>query len=262
MFERNSFWGHFEELRKRIIKIICVVFGLSVFFFIFDIRTANLYGITLIYPYPDVFRTISTRVFLKISNDLLPSTVKLVALTPWDAMLIQFQVSIILGVIFGFPVIVHQFTKFIAPALYKHEKRILLKLIIPSTLLFILGCIFAYILIIPFSILFLYQFAGAMDIEQMFTVDEFISFVLLFILAFGILFQLPVIMVGLSSLGIASPDFWLRKWKVAFFVSLLFAAIITPDGTGITMLMIAFPMLGLYFIGYGFAKRNRFLKIF
>lgn len=256
----ESFWKHLDALRACVFRITVTVGAITLFVFLFDIRTGELFGLTVPYPYPDVYTTISTRVFLQIKHDLLPQTVRLVALTPWAAMFIQFQISIILGIIMGMPMIVYQIGKFLGPALKRHEKRLIIRLVLPATVLFIMGNLFAYFLIIPFSIDFLYNFAFAMGIEQYFSVEEFFSFVLMFVVAFGVVFELPVIMVGLTSLGIVSPDFWKEHWRWAVLISLIFAAVITPDGTGVTMFMVAIPMLFLYFIGYIVSKSQEKMR--
>jgi len=249
-----SFWKHLDALRSCVFRIAITVGAITLFTFLFDIRTVELFGFAVPYPYPDLYTTVSTRVFLQIKHDLLPQTVRLVALTPWAAMMIQFQISLILGVIFGMPMIIYQLGKFLGPALKLHEKRLMFRMVLPASVLFVMGNLFAYYLIIPFSIDFLYNFAFAMGIEQYFSVEDFFSFVLMFMLAFGVVFELPVIMVGLSSMGIVSPDFWKEHWRWAVLISLIFAAVITPDGTGVTMFMVVVPMLLLYFIGYVISK--------
>lgn len=250
----SEFWKHLDALRACLVRIALTVGAITLFVFLFDIRKGDLFGVTVFYPYPDMYQTISTRFFLQMKHDLLPAQVKLVALTPWAAMYIQFQISIMMGVILGMPMIVYQLGKFLGPALKRREKRLIFRLVVPATALFLLGSLFAYYIIIPFSIRFLYDFAFAMGVEQYFSVEEFFSFVILFTVAFGVVFQLPVIMVGLSSLGIVSPDFWKEHWRWAVLLSLMFSAVITPDGTGVTMLMVAVPMLILYFVGYIVSK--------
>ena len=247
-------WKHVDALRSCIYHIVLAVGAITFFAFLFDIRTVQLFGLTVPYPYPDIYQTVSTRVFLQIKHDLLPPAVKLLALTPWAAMMIQFQISVIMGIILGMPVIVYETGKFLGPALRRQEKRLVLRLVVPATALFILGVVFAYRLIIPFSINFLYDFAFAMGIEQYFSVEEFFSFVLMFMLAFGVVFELPVIMVGLTSMGLVRADFWKEHWRWAVLLSLIFAAVITPDGTGVTMMMVALPMLLLYALGYAISK--------
>lgn len=246
---RASFWDHLNALRKCILRIALIVGIISFFCFTFDIRNGDIGGISVPYPYPDIMSPIATKVFLRISHDLVPPDARLVALTPWAAVMIQFQISIMLGISLGMPMIVNEIGKFLGPALRMREKQFVLRLALPSGVLFFLGALFAYFFILPFSIEFLYQFANAMGVEQLFTIDKFVNFVLMMTFAFGVIAELPVIIVGLSSLGIVSPAFWIRNWRWAALLSMIFAAIITPDGTGITMMMIATPMMTLYFSG-------------
>ncbi len=259
---RISFWDHLNALRKCILRIALTVGIISFFCFTFDIRKGDIGGVSLPYPYPDIMNPIATKFFLRISDDLLPPDARLVALTPWAAVMIQFQISIMLGVSLGMPIIVNEIARFLGPALRIREKQVILRLALPSSILFVLGALFAYLFILPFSIEFLYQFADAMGIEQLFTVDKFVNFVIMMTFAFGVVAELPVIIVGLSSLGLVSPEFWVRNWRWAALISLMFAAIITPDGTGVTMMMIATPMMALYFSGCVIAvSRNKALTI-
>jgi len=259
---RASFWDHLNALRRCILRIALIVGIISFFCFTFDIRNGDVGGISVPYPYPDIMNPIATKVFLRISHDLLPPDARLVALTPWAAVMIQFQISIMLGISIGMPMIVNETARFLGPALRIREKQVILKLALPSTILFVLGAMFAYLFILPFSIEFLYQFADAMGVEQLFTVDKFVNFVIMMTFAFGVVAELPVIIVGLSSLGLVSPEFWTRNWRWAALISMIFAAIITPDGTGVTMMMIAAPMMALYFSGCVIAiSKNKALTI-
>ena len=80
--------------------------------------------------------------------------------------------------------------------------------------------------------------------------SEFLDFVLWFSLAFGIAFELPVVMYGLSYLGIVTPEFWKKNWRYATIAIFIFGAVITPDGSGVTMMLVSIPMLFLYVAGY------------
>ena len=160
-----------------------------------------------------------------------------------------------LGILFGMPMIVYQFGKFVSPGLYPHERAILIKTALPATFLFGLGCAFAYFIIIPFTIDFLYGFAFAMDVQPFLSLESFISFVIIFLIAYGLVFELPIIMVGLTRLGVVSAQFWGDNWRYAFVAMVIFGAFVTPDGSGITQLMVAAPMMVLYVIGYLVSRR-------
>lgn len=125
----------------------------------------------------------------------------------------------------------------------------LFKIISPMFLLFIFGAVFSYVLVIPLTLDFLYKYGESIGAETLLTVNDFIAFVMQFILAFGIAFQLPVLMYVLSLSGLTDSKFWQRNFRYAIIIITVFGAIITPDGTGVTMWFIALPMIGLYSVG-------------
>lgn len=125
----------------------------------------------------------------------------------------------------------------------------LFKIISPIFLLFIFGVVFSYVLVIPLTLDFLYKYGESIGAETLLTVNDFIAFVLQFILAFGIAFQLPVLMYVLSLSGLTDSKFWQKNFRYAIIIITVFGAIITPDGTGVTMWFIALPMIGLYAVG-------------
>ncbi|UCE36689.1 MAG: twin-arginine translocase subunit TatC [Thermoplasmata archaeon] len=251
-----SFWEHLEELRKRIIYCLATVCAIAIFCFIFGLREVSVGGITLYYPFPELYDNINTLVFNQIRNDLIRDPrIQLIPIGIADPVVVQLEISLFLGILFGMPMIVYQLGKFVAPGLYPHEKAILIKTAFPATFLFALGCAFAYFIIIPFTIDFLYGFAFAMDIQPFLSLESFISFVIIFLIAYGLVFELPIIMVGLTRLGVVSAQFWRENWRYAFVGMVIFGAIVTPDGSGITQLIVAIPMMLLYVIGYLIAKR-------
>jgi sec-independent protein translocase protein TatC len=126
----------------------------------------------------------------------------------------------------------------------------------PILLLFFAGVLLCLVVVLPFtfSLLYTYQTALGANLLLLFA-DDFISFVLLFMLAFGLAFELPVLMYGLTALGIISSEFWKKNWRFAAIAIFVFGAIITPDGSGITMFLVALPMLALYVLGYAASVR-------
>ncbi|MCP8305245.1 MAG: twin-arginine translocase subunit TatC [archaeon] len=247
---------HIEELRARLIRIIISVAVVSIFTFIFGIKEFS-YGNFIIYlPYPDIYNNISAQVIERVKDDLLPSYVQLIVTNPTQAILALFSTSLFLGIAFSMPVIVHQIGKFLNPALYPSEKKTISRIIVPATILFLLGCLFSYFLITPFTFDFLYGYALPLGAQTFLTIDEFISFVLLFTLAFGLSFQLPIIMVVLTSVGVVDPEFWKKNFSYAVVAIVVFGAVITPDGSGITMWFVAIPMIILYALGYLFIRRK------
>lgn len=136
------------------------------------------------------------------------------------------------------------------------SKLNILKIILPIFILFIFGVVFSYILVIPFTLNFLYKYGESIGAETFLTVNDFITFVLQFILGFGIAFQLPVLMYGLSLSGLTDSRFWQKNFRYAIIIITIFGAVITPDGSGVTMWFVALPMIALYTVGIFAIKRK------
>jgi sec-independent protein translocase protein TatC len=213
-------------------------------------REGELFGFKIFYPYPDYTNNIANAVFIQIKQDFLPSQLALFPVRLIDPILINVQISLFLGIAVSTPYIYYQIGKFIGPGLYEHEKRSLSYITIPATFLFILGCLFSYFIITPFMIDFMYMYIESMETIPMVSISDFVSFILMMTLAFGLIFELPIFMVGFTKLGLVTPDFWKRHWRMAVIIMALIGAAITPDGSGITMMIVAIPMMVLYLVGY------------
>lgn len=252
--ELQDILQHIEELRTRLIRIIATLLGIFLFCLLFRLKSFIFYEYKLYYPFPaidNIYNNISAQVFRKVKMDLVGNLkLEIIYTQIATPVIVQIQIALVLAIILGMPMIIYQLGKFISPALYEKEKKLILKITIPATILFILGCLFSYFFLTPFTINFLYGYGEALGISPYLTVDEFISFVLLFVLAFGFIFEMPIIMAGLTSLGIVKSNTYLEYWRYAIVGIIIFSAVITPDGSGITMLIVAFPMSVLYFGGY------------
>jgi sec-independent protein translocase protein TatC len=116
-------------------------------------------------------------------------------------------------------------------------------------LLEFVGMAFSYIIVIPFTLTFLYNYGEAIGVETFLNINSFVSFVFQFLLGFGVAFELPVIMYAISLTGIVDSEFWKNNFRYAIIILIIFGAVITPDGSGITMWVIALPMISIYIIG-------------
>jgi sec-independent protein translocase protein TatC len=122
--------------------------------------------------------------------------------------------------------------------------------------LFISGLIFSYLLVIPFTLEFLYKYGESIGVETFLNINDFITFVLQFLIGFGISFELPLIMYIISLSQIIDPNFWRKNLRYSIIIIVVFGAIITPDGSGVTMWLIAGPMIFLYIIGIFIVERK------
>jgi sec-independent protein translocase protein TatC len=263
MSSEMSIFGHINELRSRILRIVISLVIITVFSMSIGIKpiTIDLDGgsdnnnnnannLKLYYPYPDPFGNFALQVTKYMQNTLLPSEVKLIQTAPGQAFFANVYVSLLIGIIGSMPIIVKEIYGFISPAIGKHTKKIgVMNVFAPTVSLFIIGIAFSYILVIPFTLNFLYDYGEAIGVETFLNINEFISFVLQFFLGFGIAFELPVVMYAISLTGIVDSKFWKNNFRYAAIILVIFGALITPDGSGITMWFIALPMISIYLLG-------------
>ena len=201
-----AFIDHLEELRWRILKSLGSILVMAVL--TFNFADYLVYILTA----PADNRGIGLQ-----------------TLTPQGMFILKWNLAIIGGFILSIPVITIQIWKFVSPGLYNRERKILLPLILTVFLCFILGAIFAYMVILPFSLNF---FASMVtdNVQNNFSINYYFSFVLALIIGSGVIFEMPVASFLFSSIGIITPSF-LRRFRIeAIMVTVIVSGIITPPG--------------------------------
>ena len=256
MVVEMSLREHLEELRFRLLRVAVAVIVITIFVMTFDLRPIEVNGVLLVYPYPDPLHNISIRLTFYMQETLLPQNVSLIQTAPGQALFSQIYVSMLIGVTVSIPVIMREISAFISPAISAKTKKGIVNIFLPSVALFIVGIAFCYILVIPYVLGFLYQYGEALNADTFFTINNFLSFVLQFLLGFGIAFQLPILMYGISLTDILPPRFWRANFRYAALIMVIFGALITPDGSGLTLWLIAIPMLLLYLAGMLVVERR------
>jgi sec-independent protein translocase protein TatC len=256
MVAEMSIREHLEELRTRTLRVAVVIIVITIFAMTFDLRPIQIGGIPLAYPYPDPLHNISIRLTFYMQETLLPEEVSLIQTAPGQAFFSQIYVSVLIGLTVSIPFITREIVSFISPAISSKTKIGLRNVFLPSVALFIGGIAFSYILLIPYVLNFLYNYGVALNAATFLTIDNFISFVLQFFLGFGIAFQLPIVMYGISLTGAISPRFWRINIRYAALILVIFGALITPDGSGVTMWFVSIPMLLLYLAGMLVVERR------
>jgi sec-independent protein translocase protein TatC len=257
--EEMTISEHMDELRSRILRIVISITVLTLFSMTFGLKPLELNGghLLLYYPFPDIFHNIATQLTSYMQKALLPPEVKLIQTTPGQALFAQVYVAALIGVIGSIPIIIKEIFGFISPAIERQTKKIgIMNVFLPAASLFICGIIFSYIIVIPFTLSFLYKYGQALSVETFLNINDFISFVLQFFLSFGLAFELPIIMYAISLTGLIDSSFWRKNFRYAAFILVIFGAIITPDGSGVTMWFVAAPMIALYLIGVMAIKRR------
>lgn len=249
MSEFEQIREHLNELRSRVVRIALVIGIIIVFLLSFHLVPIQMSGIHLYYPTPDPMNNIAAQITNHMRIQLVPESVQLIQTAPGQAFYSQIYVAALVGLAFGMPIIIKEMVGFIKPALKESEIHVIRSISIPALVLFAAGCVFSYFFVIPYVLDFLYQYGQASGLVTFLNVIDFVTFVLQFLLAFGISFQLPLIMYAVSVAGLVDGKFWRGNARYAMVVIVIFGAAVTPDGSGVTMWFVSIPMMILYFIG-------------
>ena len=254
-----SLRNHFYEMKSRILRVSIIILIIIIFCitFGFKVYPINIHIIhvpsTIYLPFidPNPFNNIAIQVTSFMKDTLLPVEVKLIQTAPGQAFFAQIYVAGLIGIIIAVPLLIRELYEFILPAIEEKEKKRInfLKMLIPTIGLFIIGVIFSYLLVIPFTLDFLYKYGESIGVETFLNINDFITFVLQFLIGFGISFELPLLMYVISLSQIIDHNFWKKNFRYAIIIIVVFGAVITPDGSGVTMWLIAGPMILLYLIG-------------
>ena len=226
-----SFFEHLEELRRRlVVSMVALAAG---------------FGIGWLFLAEEILKNVETTIL---------GGMKLTALTPLAAALSRMKISLVVGLVLASPILAYEFFAFLIPALKPKEKRLVFKLLIPSVVLFLVGLSFGYFVMIPVTMNFLMGMFEEDLIVNMWGVDQTISFIFLMLLVFGAIFEYPLIAAMLSSMGMVSPEFFQRNRPLAIVGILIVAAVITPDPTMVSQIIVAVPMYVLFELGILLSK--------
>lgn len=227
--EKSPFTEHLGELRDRLIRsFIAVGVGFVVAYFfkeqLFEILTAPL------------VTAMATSGNAKLIFTGLP-----------EAFFTYLKVALLAGIVLATPVLFYEFWMFVSPGLYRDEKKYILPIIILSLIFFIAGSSFGYFIVFPYGFQFFLGFTTE-TIQAMPSMKEYLSFASKMLLAFGFVFELPLVLTFLSRMGLVTPAFLKKNRKYALLLFFVGAAIITPPDV-VTQIMMAMPLILLYEIG-------------
>lgn len=214
------FLDHLEELRQRLLKSILsiILFSIGSYFVSHQIMQI------LLRPYP--------------------RAEKLIFLAPTEGFIVHIKIALFAGILLSLPVIFYQLWQFVAPGLYPHEKKYIPFFVIVSVISFLVGGLFCYFIIIPYGLNFLLSFGGD-QLEPAIRIQDYLKFVTLLILVFGIIFELPLLAYFLTRVGIITPEFLRNKRRYGIVIIFLLAAVLTPPDV-FTQVCLALPLILLY----------------
>lgn len=218
---------HLSELRKRIISsVICLI----------------------------LFSILSYNFSESIVNDMISKApeINFVFIEPAELFMSYIKISIIGGIGFSLPVILYNIWLFIKPGLSHSERKLIIRSLFLGGILFVLGALFAYMFVLPMTITFFASFEID-KIKAMISFKSFLSFATTFVLSFGLVFEMPILMVILVKLGLVSASTLQKNKKIAVLVIFVVAAVLTPPDI-ISQTFLAIPMVILFEAGVFFAK--------
>lgn len=256
MSEFQEIGSHLEELRTRMLRVVIVIGAITVFVITFHMQAYEVAGTTLYYPVPDPLNNMAAQITQVMRGALLPEDVDLIQTAPGEAFFAQVYIAALVGIAASMPLIVRESVSFLRPALKENEISVGRTITVPALGLFVAGSLFSVTLVTPYILEFLYGYGESAGVITFLNVIDFVTFVLQFLLAFGVSFQLPLIMYVATASGITDSAFWRRNVRYAVVILVIFGAAITPDGTGVTMWLIAGPMIGLYLAGMFLIERR------
>ncbi|WP_066424057.1 twin-arginine translocase subunit TatC [Anabaena sp. 4-3] len=179
--------------------------------------------------------------------------VKFLQLAPGEYFFVSLKVAAYSGLVLSSPFILYQIIQFVLPGLTRRERRLLGPVVLGSSVLFVAGLVFAYLLLIPAALNFFISY-GADVVEQLWSIDKYFEFVLLLMFSTGLAFQVPIIQLLLANLGIVSSATMLAGWRIVIMGGVILGAVLTPSTDPLTQSLLAGAVLGLYFGGIGLVK--------
>ena len=222
---KMSFLDHLDELRRRIVyAVVALVVGFVISFFFIN----------------DIFDFI-----MRPLQAMLPAGGTLVYTDPTEAFILNIKIALIAGLILASPVGFLQLWLFVAPGLYSHEKKWAIPFVVMSSLFFVAGAAFSHYVVFPLTWKFFVSFTNDI-LTFMPRIEPAFSLYLRLLLAFGLVFQMPTLVLFLARMGVVNARFLIKNFKFAVLIMVIASAVITPDGGGVSLVAMTGPMILLY----------------
>ncbi|MCL9980222.1 MAG: twin-arginine translocase subunit TatC [Bacteroidia bacterium] len=253
-----GFFDHLDELRARLVKIAYILIVATIICFVF---VEDIFNLIVMSPFEPGFWGYeffckAGRLFT--NSDALcwtPPKLSMQSQQIQGQFVSAFKISFVVGAIASFPMVVWQLWAFVRPALnLKEVKRVQRSLFVVS-LLFFTGVAFAYFLLVPVATNFLLTYSLNENIQNIITISSVTGFVSFMSLATGLVFELPVLIYILASIGLVTSDLLKKYWRYAAVIIFIIAGIATPSPDMFSQLLLGLPLMSLYVVGIQIAKR-------
>lgn len=251
-----SFWDHLEELRKRLIRSVLAWVALSVLAFT---QRDIIFDKIILAPKDGTFITYRWLCqlgdWLHMDSLCMKSlSIHLINYNLSGQFMIHMTISMVAGLILAVPFIFYQVWQFIKPALHVKEKKYAGKAVFFMSGLFMIGIMFSYFFMVPWTLNFLGTYQVSASVANQIAIDSYISTVVSVVFSVGLVFELPVVVFVLAKIGILTPTFLKKNRKYAFIIVLILAAIITPPDV-FSQMMVTLPLWILYEVSILVASR-------
>lgn len=223
----GHFAGHLRELRNRVLVSFLAILAATLIAYAFSEQLVRFLMVPLIKGHPNLAKLVYTNLT--------------------EAFVSYLKISLLAGLMLGFPVCCYELWMFIAPGLHRHERRMARTVVFWATALFVGGVVFAYWVVLPRTLSFLLSFADE-QLEPLLRLDAYLTFVARTSLAFGLAFEVPFLMVMAAKAGIVTKGYFARQRKY-FYLAILILAFLLTAGDVLSAILLAVPLFGLYEAG-------------
>ena len=231
---RMSLSEHLEELRRRVVRsFLALVSGMIVAFVFYKDLVHFVTG-----PFRDAVLE---------AGGAVPS--KLQSLSPLDGIVAAMKLAFLTGLVATAPYVLAQMWGFVSAGLYPHEKKAVRAFFPVSVGLFLLGCVTAFVMILPIGLRFLMGISQGIDVTNNWSIGDYLSVVLTLVFGTGAAFQMPLLILFLEATGIVDRATFAKNWRIAILGTFVVTMIVTPDPTPVSQTLMAIPLIGLYFLG-------------
>lgn len=245
-----DFWGHLDELRASVVKIIVAVLvaGIAAF------CCKDLLFSVVMAPSRDSF--ITYRLFSCLTGHASRFSVDLFNPELAQQFIVHMRVALWMGLLVVSPYVIYLLYRFVAPGLYAHERRYAVRAVGSGYIMFILGVALNYFLIFPLTFRFLGTYQVSPNVPNQIALTSYIDILLMLSFLLGVVFEMPVLAWLLAKMSVLTPRFLTRYRRHAVVVALILAAVITPTGDALTLSLVALPVYALYEVSILVVRRT------
>jgi len=252
--EELTFWDHLAELAIRLRRVIIFGFAATIAYLVIPASPDDLFKMAR----GELYSPLSLYLLERVKSDLLVDVEDKIELIPGTfaaPIELYFQAAIVLGIITTLPYLAYELYMFLEPGLYPHEKKFLKRFVFGFTISFLLGSLYGYYIIMPLTFKILLVFSGMLDLTNFFNVMSFYELAFLGVISTGFVFTLPVFLVLAFKFQVLDPEQLAGIRRYLYFGVFFITAVLTPDPTPISMLLISLPFIVLFEVSLWIGRR-------